>query len=267
MTKVNIGIVGCLGKQGKRLVAEISASPNAQVSAGLVRPGNPYVGQVLGEIVGCNCSAKAIDSLEHLFDVSDIVVEFTNPQTLLECIKMAESKKKPLLSGTTGPAATEMVFEDYIKNIPFLWTTNVSFGVNILAKLVEEAARKLFDYDIEVWEMHHRYKKDSPSGTSLILGRAAAKGRNVPFKKAQYVSGTPQEARQDVNTIGYAVSRGGSDLSDHRIMFVSDEEMIDFNHRTLNKNLYAKGALKAALWLVKQPPGVYTMSDMMAAAE
>ncbi|ABD45540.1 dihydrodipicolinate reductase [Ehrlichia chaffeensis str. Heartland] len=267
MTRVNIGIVGCLGKQGRRLVSEISASPYAQVSGGLVRSGNPHVGQILGEVVGCDCSVKITDSLEHLFETSDIVIEFTNPDMLLECIKMAEQKKKPLLSGTTGPAATEMVFEDYIKSIPFLWTTNVSFGVNILAKLVQEAAKKLFDYDIEIWEMHHRYKKDSPSGTSLILGKAAAKGRNVPFQMAQYVRGTPQEARKDVNTIGYSVSRGGADLSDHRVMFVSDEEMIDFNHRTLNKNLYAKGALKAALWLVKQPPGVYTMSDMMAAVE
>ena len=267
MTKVNIGIVGCLGKQGRRLVNEISASPYAKVSAGLVRPGGPHVGQILREVVGCDCSAKITDSLEHLFEVSDIVVEFTNPTTLLECIQMAENKRKPLLSGTTGSAATEMVFEDYIKNIPFLWTTNVSFGVNILARLVEEAAKKLFDYDVEIWEMHHRYKKDSPSGTSLILGKAAARGRNVPFKMAQYVGGTPQEARKDLNTIGYAVSRGGADLSDHKVMFMSDEEMIEFNHRTLNKNLYAKGALKAALWLVKQPPGVYTMSDMMATIE
>ena len=265
MTKVNIGIVGCLGKQGRRLVSEISASVSAQVSAGLVRVGNVHVGQNLGEVVGCNCDAKITDSLEHLFDVSDIVIEFTNPEMMLECIKMAERKKKAMLSGTTGPAVTEMVFEDHVKSIPFLWTTNVSFGVNILAELVEEAARKLFDYDVEVWEMHHRYKKDSPSGTSLTLGKAAAKGRGVPFKMAQYVGGSQQEVRQDVNTIGYAVSRGGGDLSDHRIMFVSDEEMIDFNHRTLNKNLYAKGALKTALWLVKQPPGVYTMSDMMAA--
>ncbi|WP_078400114.1 4-hydroxy-tetrahydrodipicolinate reductase [Ehrlichia ruminantium] len=261
MNKVKVGIVGCLGRQGRHLVNEISASDVAQVSAGLVRVGSEYVGKVLGVVIGCNCDAEITDSLEHLFDISDVVIEFTNPNTMIECMKMAELKRKPMVSGTTG-ISEDMVFQDYIKSVPFLWSANLSFSMNILLKLVEDAARMLSGYDVEVWEIHHRYKKDSPSGTSLMLGKAASRGMNVQFKMNQYIKGG-QESRQDNKSIGYAVSRGGLGLSDHKIIFAGDEDIIEFSHRATNKNVYAKGALKAALWLMGQPYGIYTMSDMM----
>ncbi|QGR02638.1 4-hydroxy-tetrahydrodipicolinate reductase [Ehrlichia ruminantium] len=261
MNKVKVGIVGCLGRQGRHLVNEISASDLAQVSAGLVRTGNEYVGRVLGSIVGCNCDAKITDSLEYLFDVSDVVIEFTNPNTMIECMKMAELKKKPMVSGTTG-MSENMVFQNYIKSVPLLWSANLSFSMNIMLKLVENAAKMLSGYDIEIWEIHHRYKKDAPSGTSLMLGKAAAKGMGAQFKMNQYIKGG-QESRQDSTSIGYAVSRGGLGLSDHKIIFAGDEDVLEFSHRTTNKNVYAKGALKAALWLIKQPAGIYTVSDIM----
>ena len=134
MNKVKIGIVGCLGRQGRHLVNEISVSDVAQVSAGLVRVGNEHVDKVLGSVIGCNCNAKITDSLEHLFNVSDVVIEFTNPNTMIECMKMAELKKKPMVSGTTG-ISENIVFQDYIKSVALLWSANLSFSMNTLLKL------------------------------------------------------------------------------------------------------------------------------------
>ncbi|KJV69030.1 4-hydroxy-tetrahydrodipicolinate reductase [Candidatus Neoehrlichia procyonis] len=256
---IRVGVVGCLGKMGKAIVYELAKNDNVEISGGVVRTENPYVGADMGEVIGCGYGITITDSIEDIFDVSDVVIEFTNRDTMIRCIEVAVRKKKPMVSGTTG--VDNVNFIDYVSNIPFLWSSNMSVGANLLIKLIEQAACALKDYDVEIWELHHKDKKDSPSGTAIAMGKAAAKGLKIDFKMKQYIHGD-KEGRID-NSIGFAVSRGGSATGDHSMMFIGDGEIIELKHRSMSRNIFSQGAVKAALWVVNQPVGIYSMLDVL----
>ncbi|MGN7678366.1 MAG: 4-hydroxy-tetrahydrodipicolinate reductase [Anaplasma sp.] len=255
---MRVGIVGCAGRMGSLLAQEVAKTAGMTLSGGVVRRGHDLVGVDMGKAFGWGHGAKITDSKEFLFDFSDVVVDFSSPECMLECTKVASGRGTPLVSGTTG--VNEIDFREYTRGFPFLWSCNMSVGVTLLLKLVEEAAVGLKGYDIEIQELHHRGKKDSPSGTSVMLGKAAAKGMDVEFRPEQHTFGSG--GRRD-GVIGFSVARGGNVVGDHCVSFLGDGEIVELRHRAIDRMVFVKGAIKAASWLVGKPEGVYTMLDVL----
>jgi len=193
---------------------------------------------------------------------SDVLVDFSSPAGLAGHLTAARLARTPLLIGTTGLDGThQALISDAAGEIAVLQAANTSLGVNLLAALVEQAAARLgVDWDIELVETHHRMKRDAPSGTALLLGAAAARGRG---KSLPEVSRFERDGVRDEGSIGFASLRGGSVAGDHMVVFATEGERIEFVHRAEDRGIFARGAVRAALWLAGQPAGRYSMGDVL----
>lgn len=236
---MNIGILGHTGRVGKLLVAELESG----AWAGMTYAGGAGLG----------------DDPAKLFAAADVLIDFTSPEATRHHIWLAAKHHKPLMIGTTGlSAADEKELEGAAKETAILYTANMSVGVNILLALVAQVASKLgTEWDIEIAETHHKNKVDAPSGTALALGRAAQKGRTSgPFV-------TDRSGKRNAGDIGYAVQRGGDIVGEHTVTFYGTGERISLNHVATDRALFARGALRAAQWLGRQKPGLYSMRDAL----
>ena len=257
MTKIRIGVVGYKGKMGQSIVSCILETPQTTL-AGAVS--NDKKCEDIGLIFGENIGIESVDSIDKVFLQSDVVIEFTNPHTMHACIEMAIKTKTPLVSGTTGHDYYEMM-ATCAQQVPILWSANMSIGVNMLSKLVQDAASKLGEeYDIEILEMHHAQKKDAPSGTALMLGEYAAQGLGVDLSSVKSID---RHGLRKKGTIGFATLRGGGIYGEHKVMFITEDEYIELGHVSLTRNLFAKGAVKAALWLYNKENNLYSMQDVL----
>ena len=196
-------------------------------------------------------------------DQPDVLVDFSAPEALAKSIERAVAAKVPLVVGTTGLGAdSEQRCAEAAKSIPLLVSANTSIGVALLADLVERAARVLgTGWDIEIAEAHHRHKADAPSGTALMLGEAAAKGRGTSLEAERGRDGTGLSRGQ--GSIGFASLRGGTVAGDHDVMFLGEDERLILSHRAESRMIFARGALAAARFLHGKPPGRYTMRDVI----
>lgn len=236
---MRVAIAGCAGRMGRLLVAEIAASEH-ELAAATVSAHSLQVGQDVGSIVGIEPLGVHASGEPAALFVSDVVIDFTTPAATLRHAELAAIKKVPLIVGTTGmDAATEQALAKAAQVVPVLVAANFSRGVALLLELTQLAARALPDADIGIYEMHHNKKKDAPSGTALALGAACERG------------------------VQYAALRGGTVTGDHTVTLALDGERIELTHRGENRAIYAKGALAAAAWLIKQKPGHYTLSDLL----
>lgn len=180
-------------------------------------------------------------------DPADVMIDFTSPEGFLEALRKACTAKRPFVSGTTGLTVMHHnALKDASASIPVIWSPNMSLGIAILNQLSGDAARLLHAFDCTIFEAHHRHKKDAPSGTALALGKTIADARGI----------LPDQ-------IDYSVMRGGGIVGDHRVIFTAQEEMLTLEHRALDRAVFARGALHAAAWIVKQKPGLYTMDDLV----
>ena len=239
---MKIGIIGSQGRMGQALVDAIAAD------------GHEHAGGVDkdGDLAG-------------LIAASDVLVDFSSPGGLEASLDACVAAGKPIVIGTTGLAERHhFLIDDAARDIPILQTGNTSLGVNMLAALVEQAARQLgADWDIEILEMHHRHKVDAPSGTALLLGEAAAKGRAVNLKDHSERGRDGITGARPPGNIGFASLRGGSVAGDHSVIFASDNERIELIHRAENRAIFASGAVKAAEWLARQNAGRYNMQEVL----
>ncbi len=266
MAKTKIGVVGCGGRMGRMLVAEIAATEGCTVAGGSEAPGSGYVNQDIGELAGLGRIGVPISEMvDKLMRDSDVVLEFTSPQATVEHAALAAKLGKAMVIGTTGlsPEQGDAVREA-ARNIPIVWAPNMSLGINVLLSVVEEVARRLGpDWDIEIMEMHHRGKIDAPSGTALALGQAAAAGREVVLEQVE------QRARDGITgprrpgDIGFAALRGGDVTGDHHVVFAGAGERLELIHRATTRAIYAKGAVRAARWVVGRPPGLYGLKEVL----
>ncbi len=240
MTK--IGIIGSKGRMGAALVEAIAGSDCT------------YAG---GADVG--------DDIAGVISASDVLVDFSSPAALEATLDACCDAGKPLVIGTTGlEERHHFLIDDAATEIAVLQTGNTSLGVNMLAALVHQAASRLGeDWDIEIAEMHHRHKIDAPSGTALLLGEAAAKGRAITLSPHSDRGRDGITGARIPGHIGFASLRGGSVSGDHTVMFASDNERIELTHRAENRTVFASGAVKAAMWLKGQSVGRYTMNDVL----
>ncbi|MDZ7588800.1 MAG: 4-hydroxy-tetrahydrodipicolinate reductase [Parasphingorhabdus sp.] len=238
----SIGIIGSAGRMGAALIPAIAAS-----------------GQVYGGGV------DQVGDVGALAQKCDVLVDFSAPSALRDTLDACLSTATPIVIGTTGlePEHHAMI-DASAQKIALLQTGNTSLGVTMLAQLVREAAARLGDdWDIEIVEMHHRHKVDAPSGTALLLGDAAAQGRKLKL------SGNSERGRDGVmgarkrGAIGFASLRGGTVAGDHNVIFAGEEERIELIHRAESRSIFARGAVRAAMWLVSQKPGRYTMENLL----
>ena len=239
---MKIGIIGSQGRMGQALVDAIAAD------------GHIYAGGVDKD-----------GDLAALTAASDVLVDFSSPHAVEANLDACVAAGKPIVIGTTGlEERHHFLIDDAARDIAILQTGNTSLGVNMLAALVEQAARQLgADWDIEILEMHHRHKVDAPSGTALLLGEAAAKGRAIHLKDHSDRGRDGITGARKAGDIGFASLRGGSVAGDHSVILASDNERIELVHRAENRTIFARGAVKAAVWLTQQKPGRYNMQEVL----
>lgn len=238
-----IGIIGSQGRMGHAIRAELEAK------------GIPCAGGV----------DRGEGALAELVPASDVLIDFSAPAALVTNLDACIAAHRPIVVGTTGlEAGHHRLIDEAAHSIPVLQSGNMSLGVNLLAALVEDAARRIGDdWDIEIVEMHHRHKVDAPSGTALLLGEAAARGRGIALADHSERGRDGITGARARGTIGFASLRGGSVAGDHQVIFATDDERIELGHRAENRAIFARGAVKAALWLVGQTPGRYDMKSVL----
>jgi 4-hydroxy-tetrahydrodipicolinate reductase len=266
MADIKMGVIGCGGRMGRMLIAEISGSEGCVLSGGTASTGSAVIGADLGELAGIGRIGHAAgNSASELIRASDVVIEFSTASATAAHAMLAVELGKPLVIGTTGLSANETaVVHAAAKRIPIVWAANTSLGINLLLGLVEQVAARLgSDWDIEIMEIHHRGKADAPSGTALALGRAAAAGRGVALDAVAQRGRDGITGPRKSGDIGFAALRGGDAVGDHHVIFAGAGERLELSHRATNRAIYAKGAVRAARWVAGQPAGLYGMKEVL----
>jgi 4-hydroxy-tetrahydrodipicolinate reductase len=263
---MKIGIVGCAGRMGQELVQEVFKTKGCQLSGGTEGPNNVALGADVAVYSGLpECGMVISEDTEKLFGVSDVIIDFTLPVLTAQHLKFAQTYNTSMVLGTTGHDENEFVYiEEAAKNVTIIKAMNFSIGVNALFALTEQLSNLLDDsFDIEIFEMHHRYKVDAPSGTAIALGEAAAKGRSVVLNDVSVRGRDGLSEGRKSGEIGFTSSRGGEVVGDHSVIFAGDSERIELIHKAGSRSLFSKGAVFAALWTSGQPPGLYDMLDVL----
>jgi len=266
MDETAIGILGCAGRMGRRLMAIVAETPACRLAGGCERDGSPQLGADLGELAGLGRLGLAVGSdPAALFAASDVVIDFTTPAGAVAHAALAAEAGTALVVGTTGLEAAQLAaLRQASARVALVYDRNMSLGVNLLALLVEQAARALdADYDVEVLEMHHRHKVDAPSGTALLLGEAAARGRGVALESVARRTRDGQVGARPRGEIGFATLRGGDVVGEHSVILAAEGERLELGHRASNRDVFARGAVRAARWAAGRPPGFYAMRDVL----
>jgi 4-hydroxy-tetrahydrodipicolinate reductase len=255
MKKINLAITGCLGRMGQQLIK--SSKSNKVFKLASLTENKPINKKIAGIKIDLNTDLA--------FEKSDIIIDFTVPKCTLEILKIASRLKKRVVIGTTGfTQKEENLIKKYSKNIPILKAGNMSLGINLLMYLTEITSSSLKDdYLSKIFEIHHKHKKDHPSGTALMLGKGIAKGKNKNFynligKKFLNKKSFPYSKKINFNSI-----RKGEIIGEHEVIFSSGKETISLNHEAFDRSLYSDGALAAAKWLINKRAGLYSMRDLM----
>jgi len=263
---MKIGIVGAAGRMGRMLLAAVVAADGAQIAGGTEAAGHPNIGNDLAELIGLDSiGVKLSSDPRALFDEADAVVDFTVPTATATHAAIAGATGTVLVIGTTGLQVQHQdAVERAATTTAIVQAANYSVGVNVLLGLVEQAARILPDaYDIEILEMHHHHKVDAPSGTALALGVAAAKGRGVHLDDVADKGRDGLVGARKLGDIGFATLRGGDVVGDHTVMFAGAGERVEISHKAASREIFATGAIRAALWAGTQKPGLYAMKDVL----
>jgi 4-hydroxy-tetrahydrodipicolinate reductase len=251
-------IIGITGRMGRALVRAASESKELSITAAVASPESAALGKDAGELAAVGHLGVTVTSdLAAALAQADVVIDFSNAAATGANLAACRQARKPLLIGTTG-FSPGPEFEAAAAEIPLLIAPNTSLGVTVLIELVRQAAAALpASFDIEIVEAHHRKKQDAPSGTALALGKAAAEGLDLPADAVRQDG----KARQG-NEIGFAVVRGGDIVGEHDVLFAGIGESLTLSHRATDRAIFARGALRAAVWLQSRAPGRYFMRDL-----
>lgn len=262
-----VAVHGAAGRMGRTLIDLILSQPRQfMLAAAVVSAGDPRLGQDVGDWLG---TARLEVPTVTLHDLRRrrgmVLVDFTNSGGLRDAARWAGEVGVALVTGTTGvDEATETALAAAAARVPVLAAANMSIGVALMRRLVQEAATALGPgFDIEIQEAHHRQKRDAPSGTALMLGRAASEARGQPFRAPTTLD---RSGSRPDGTIGYAVTRGGQIVGEHTVLFAGPFENLRISHQALDRRLFAAGALRAAKWVQSQAPGLYRLDDMLRVA-
>jgi 4-hydroxy-tetrahydrodipicolinate reductase len=266
MSEIRLVIAGAAGRMGHAVIREAAKAHGAKLIAGLEAADNPAQGKDLGTLVGIDAIGAKIESDPlAVLAKADALIDFTRPQVSLALADLAAQARIVHVIGTTGFAeADETRIKAAARHATIVKSGNMSLGVNLLAGLVELAAKALgSSFDIEILEMHHRSKADAPSGTALLLGQAAAHGRDKKLSELKLKPHDGITGPRPPGPIGFASLRGGSVVGDHTVILAGDGERIELTHRAEDRAIFAKGALKAAMWGQGKGPGLFDMQDVL----
>ncbi|MQB44637.1 4-hydroxy-tetrahydrodipicolinate reductase [Rhizobium sp. ICMP 5592] len=260
-------VVGAAGRMGQALIRLIHATEGLTLHAAVARPGSAFIGKDAGEIAGLGpIGIPVTDDPLSAFLHADGVIDFTTPATSVTFADLAAQARIVHIIGTTGCSADdETRFKAAARHARIVKSGNMGLGINLLSVLVEQAARALppADWDIEVLEMHHKHKVDAPSGTALLLGAAAAKGRGIDLDDHSVRVRDGHTGPRPAGSIGFATLRGGAVIGDHSVIFAGEGERLTLSHSAGDRSLFARGALQAALWARDKKPGLYSMLDVL----
>ncbi len=265
--KIDIGILGADGRMGQAVMRSLETDLHLRLTVAITSDDSPNLGKDAHKVanlrpVGLMLSSNISEGL----DLCDVLIDFSHPEATLNVLSlMKQSRCNTLITGTTGYSKKqEKEFRVGAKGHTVLQSGNFSPGINILQALVKIASEKLNDkWDIEILEMHHNKKKDAPSGTALMLGSAAADGRKVKLEEKISTSRASHSKARKKEEIGFAVLRGGGVIGQHEVRIANDQEMITLKHDAFDRDIFAKGAVNAAVWAHNKEPGIYSMKDVL----
>lgn len=260
---MKIGVTGITGRMGRTIAGLVLQDSVAELTSGLARKNS---GEDLGEFLGFEkTNTQTTSDLDQFIRNCDAIIDFSSPALSLEIAKKCAEYKKVLVCGTTGFSENEKhQFASHAKDTVIIWSSNMSLGVNLLMNLAEKVAGILHeDFDVEIVEMHHKNKVDAPSGTALSLGAAVAQGRHVELQKNAVMARMGKDAKRNKGEIGFATIRGGDVIGDHTVIFAGDGERVELTHKASNRDIFAKGAIRAAIWGSAKQPGFYSMRDVL----
>ncbi len=268
--EIGIGIVGCGGRMGQMVVAQVCATDGCNVAGATEHAGHTAIGQDVGALAGLGALGVKVgaDAAEMIAAV-DAVVDFTTPEATVEHARLAAQAGAAIIVGTTG--IDDAQGEELVRaarHVPVVWAPNMSVGVTLLLALTEQVAQVLDgSFDIEILEMHHRNKVDAPSGTALGLGRAAAAGRNAVLDDVKQAVRDGRTGARPDGEIGFATLRGGDVVGDHSVVFAGEGERVELSHKAASRKIFAAGAVRATQWAVGLEPGLYSMRHVLGFEE
>lgn len=266
MSDMRLVVVGAAGRMGRSLIKAIAETEGCVLSAAIERPGSPALGEDAGVLAGLPPSGVLVteDALS-AFVEAEGVLDFTAPEATIAFAALAAQARIAHVVGTTGMEPSHLArLEAAARHAAIIRSGNMSLGVNLLAALVRKVSATLgTDWDIEIVEMHHRMKVDAPSGTAVMLGEAAAQGRAVDLAETRVAVRDGQVGARPAGAIGFAALRGGTVVGDHKVIFAGAGERLELAHVAEDRSLFARGAIRAALWGRGRKPGLYSMADVL----
>ncbi|WP_206486382.1 4-hydroxy-tetrahydrodipicolinate reductase [Thalassotalea sp. G2M2-11] len=267
--KVKVAILGCSGRMGRNLIQAAIEHQSVELVGGSVRASSSFDNVDLGELAGVgHYGIKTTSDLSQL-EAADVLIDFTSIDSTFEHLKWCQQHNKALVIGTTGFDDEQVAkIQHFANEIPIVLAPNTSVGVNLLFKLLEVTAKAIGDYtDIEIFEAHHRFKKDAPSGTAMKMGQVIADtlGRDLSKVAVYGREGISDERTSE--TIGFATVRAGDIIGEHTAFFADLGERIELTHRATSRMTFALGAMRAAFWLKEAPKGFYDMQDVLGLKE
>ncbi|WP_028467993.1 4-hydroxy-tetrahydrodipicolinate reductase [Neptunomonas japonica] len=263
---MRIAVMGAAGRMGKALIEAVCQAEGVKLSAAVVQPGSSLVGADAGELAGVGkLDVRLVDKLSDAKDDFDLLIDFTTPETTMSNLDFCAAHGKKIVIGTTGLSDNQIQhLAECAKQTAVMFAPNMSVGVNVCFKVLDLVARTLGDdYDIEVIETHHRHKVDSPSGTALRLGEVVADALGRDLKECAVYGREGQTGARTQKEIGFETIRAGDVVGDHTVLFATEGERIEITHKASSRMTFAKGAVRAAAWLTKQPTGQFDMQDVL----
>jgi 4-hydroxy-tetrahydrodipicolinate reductase len=265
MTPIRIAIAGASGRMGLMLIDTVLASPDARLTVALDLPDAPGIGLDAGRALGRETGVMVRADVEQALGDADVLIDFTRPSGSLAHLALCRALGVPMVIGTTGfESAGKAAIGAAAAEVAVLFAPNMSIGVNLTLQLLEIAAKALpSGYDVEIVEAHHRHKVDAPSGTALAMGEAVARGLGRNLADCAVYSREGHTGERHAAAIGFATVRGGDVVGDHTVLFLGDGERIEISHKASSRSTFAQGAVRAAIWLARQPAGLYGMQDVL----
>ena len=266
MSKIKVAVAGCLGRMGQEISKQVLKNKDLEFVGGYEYKKHKSINKPLNKVSSIQSSKLVTADSDQLIKEANVIIDFTTPESTLENVKTASINKTAVVIGTTGMTDIQKKkIKSYSKKIPILMSSNMSLGVNLLFNLVHQTASALkdADYDIEIAEIHHKHKKDAPSGTALSLGEYAAKGRKTTLNKSKVLDRTKKLTLRKKGDIGFSVSRGGEIAGEHTVSFIGSNDRVDLIHKANNRSIFVSGAIEAAIFVSKKKSGLFDMNNLL----
>jgi 4-hydroxy-tetrahydrodipicolinate reductase len=259
-------VAGAAGRMGARIIHTIRQTEGISLAAAFERADHPAVGNDIGEVTGLgSLGLRIAPDLKSVLDVGDVVIDFTHHEVSVGHLRLAVEAKKPIVIGTTGFSGVEIeTIQTLAREVPCVQAPNMSMGVNLMFKVVADMARVLGDgFDVEIIEAHHHHKKDAPSGTAVKLAQTLADALHRDLEQVGVYERKGIIGERRPEEIGIQTIRGGDIVGEHTVLFAGAGERLELTHRAHSRDNFARGAVKAAMWVVNQPPGLYDMQHVL----